>query len=141
MDEDKELRRLSMKLGSALNKYGFVNDYWITLENMSENYDFILEDIDPGAFTGWSDDKITEKASEMLRVTGELFEKMLEDCERDLLDAVAGIAALGEEKAKLVWEDTVSWEELVDMDAEEIYMRLTGGEEEEITKGNGFCGW
>lgn len=103
MEEDKELRRLSMKLGSALNKYGFVNDYWITLENMSENYDFILEDIDPGAFTGWSDDKITEKASEMLRVTGELFEKMLEDCERDLLDAVAGIAALGEEKAKLVW--------------------------------------
>lgn len=80
MEEDKELRRLSMKLGSALNKYGFVNDYWITLENMSENYDFILEDIDPGAFTGWSDDKITEKASEMLRVTGELFEKMLEDC-------------------------------------------------------------
>ena len=77
----------------------------------------------------------------MLRVTGELFEKMLEDCERDLLDAVAGIAALGEEKAKLVWEDTVSWEELVDMDAEEIYLRLTGGEEEEITKGNGFCGW
>lgn len=111
MEEDKELRRLSMKLGSALNKYGFVNDYWITLENMSENYDFILEDIDPGAFTGWSDDKITEKASEMLRVTGELFEKMLEDCERDLLDA------------------------------EEIYLRLTGGEEEEITKGNGFCGW
>ena len=98
MEEDKELRRLSMKLGSALNKYGFVNDYWITLENMSENYDFILEDIDPGAFTGWSDDKITEKASEMLRVTGELFEKMLEDCERDLLDAVAGIAALGEER-------------------------------------------
>ena len=123
MEEDKELRRLSMKLGSALNKYGFVNDYWITLENMSENYDFILEDIDPGAFTGWSDDKITEKASEMLRVTGELFEKMLEDCERDLLDAV-------DEKARLVWEDTVSWEELVDMDAEEIYLRLTGGEEE-----------
>ena len=47
-----------------------------------------------------------------------------------MLDAVAGIAALGEEKAKLVWEDTVSWEELVDMDAEEIYLRLTGGEEE-----------
>lgn len=130
MEEDKELRRQSMKLGSALNKYGFVNDYWITLGNMSENYDFILEDIDPGAFTGWSDDKITEKASEMLRVTGELFEKMLEDCERDLLDAVAGIAALGDEKARLVWEDTVSWEELVDMDAEEIYLRLTGGEEE-----------
>ena len=115
MEEDKELRRLSMKLGSALNKYGFVNDYWITLENMSEDYDFILEVIDPGAFTG---------------VTGELFEKMLEDCERDLLDAVAGIAALGDEKARLVWEDTVSWEELVDMDAEEIYLRLTGGEEE-----------
>lgn len=55
---------------------------------------------------------------------------MLEDCERDLLDAVAGIAALGDEKARLVWEDTVSWEELVDMDAEEIYLRLTGGEEE-----------
>ena len=47
-----------------------------------------------------------------------------------MLDAVAGIAALGDEKARLVWEDTVSWEELVDMDAEEIYLRLTGGEEE-----------
>ena len=51
----------------------------------------------------------------------DVYKRQLEDCERDLLDAVAGIAALGEEKAKLVWEDTVSWEELVDMDAEEIY--------------------
>ena len=128
MEEDKELRRLSMKLGSALNKYGFVNDYWITLENMSENYDFILEDIDPGAFTGWSDDKITEKASEMLRVTGELFEKMLEDCRKRFAGCGGWYRGFGDEKARLVWEDTVSWEELVDMDAEEIYLRLTGGE-------------
>lgn len=133
MGGDKELQQLEERLRLAFGKYSYLRNFWISLGNMEEDYGETLEELDPGSWNGFSDGKITEKASEMLRVTEELFEKMTEESGREMMEVVAQINALGDGAVEKILKMQVGSGRLDEMDAEEFYMCLTGeGAEEDI---------
>lgn len=133
MGGDKELQQLEERLRLAFGKYSYLRNFWISLGNMEEDYGETLEELDPGAWNGFSDGKITEKASEMLRVTEELFEKMTEESGREMMEVVAQINALGDGAVEKILKMQISDGRLDEMEAEDFYMWLTGeGQDEDL---------
>ncbi|PNV61005.1 hypothetical protein C0033_16310 [Clostridium sp. chh4-2] len=103
MIDEKRIEALKQKLLEAAGKYSDHREYETRLENLEELYDETTEIYDYDVWMGRSHGNIADKATEMLRITVNIFRELEEAAEQELYLVTLEIAGLDEDSQKEIW--------------------------------------
>lgn len=103
MKNSNDVEELKKRLLEAAGMYSDYSEYAHRLDELDEMYDETLELYDYPVWMELSHGSITEKAKEMLQVTGEVFREMEKNAREEVLLAVEAVCRLGPEEQQKVW--------------------------------------
>lgn len=116
MAEDPRIEQMKKDL---INKVGCVSDfreYFAQIADLEEHYDETIEYYDWLTWQSGAGDKRIEKATELLRVTAQVMEEIVETAEEELYRMVLDIAKLSGETQQAIWSITLDAEALSEED-------------------------
>lgn len=103
MLDEKRIAALKQKLLKAAGKYSDHREYETRLEDLEELYDETTEIYNYDVWMGRSHGNIVDKATEMLRITVNIFNELKEAAEQELYWITLDIAGLDEDSQKEIW--------------------------------------